>query len=139
MSRGKLLPVSWRRHIALFLALLLLVGSSGVLTRCIEADGSAKVEFLAALCCDGDPPPPTEGPGLSQVPTCAGCDDRPLDEGRWSRWSGPHDDALTLALTPAPVAELLPALAGGLNLVEPVRAATGPSVPRSERPSLLRC
>ncbi|MGE0193735.1 MAG: hypothetical protein AB7T63_17050 [Planctomycetota bacterium] len=133
--------MSWRRPLALFLALVLLVSASGAATLCIEADGSAKVELVAALCCD-DTSAQTRassetGSSFAPVSPCSGCDDRPLDEARWTRTT--HDVVIALP-APSLVCTILLPPEPPVALCEHDRALAGsPPSPRAERPSILRC
>ena len=134
--------MTWRQPLALFLALLLLLSSSGAATLCTEADGSVRVELLAAVCCDPTPTvdgtPSQDGPGLRQVPPCAGCDDQPLDEARWSRDKSSGTQA-TLTIAPSPISILVSPPDSAQRLVDLARWESGTPSPRAARPSILRC
>lgn len=132
--------MTWLRPVALLLVLVLLVSASRAATLCVEADGTVQVELVAAPCCDeeGSPPPPPEpGASLAPLSPCAGCDDRPLDEARWTRAS---------TSPAAPLPALAPCLAGAAPLPPPPPAleardrplACGPPTPRAARPAVSR-
>lgn len=140
-ASGRLLAMYWRRPLALFLALVLLVSASGAATLCVEADGGAKIEFVAAICCDdtSDPTPASSETGASFAPVspCSGCDDRPLDEARWTRTT---HDVVVAAPAPSLVSTILLPPEPPVAACECDRALTGsPPSPRAERPSILRC
>lgn len=131
--------VNPRQLLCLVIALLLLVSGSGAATLCIEADGSARVELLSGVCCDpanAGPPHGGSAPEVCPAADCAGCDDRPLDEARWSRQAG-ADGSLALALGSAgSLALASPRLAWHL---EHASRDNAPPDPRAARPGFLRC
>ena len=134
--------MTWLRPVALLLVLALLVSASRAATLCVEADGTVQVELVAAPCCDaeGSPPAPSAPePGASLAPLNpgSGCDDRPLDEARWTR-SSSSPAALLPAPTPCLAAAALPPPPPPALEPRERALAGGPPTPRAARPSVAR-
>lgn len=133
--------MTWLRPVALLLVLVLLMSASRAATLCVEADGTVQVELVAAPCCDGEGSAPATsapepGASLAPVSPCAGCDDRPLDEARWTRAS--TSPAVLLPATPCLVgAALLPPPPLALDARDRALGC-GPPTPRAARPAVAR-
>jgi hypothetical protein len=133
--------MSWRKIVAMVLALLVLVTSSRAATVCVESDGNARLEFVGAGCCT-EPTTPSTSDSTIGASQCAGCDDAPFGvTGRLtSRDTASADLAAKLfTFTSVPttllVAEVVsPSLASAV-----VPAICGPTPPRDSRPARLHC
>jgi hypothetical protein len=132
--------MSWRKIVAMVLALLVFVTSSRAATVCVEADGNARLEFVGALCCT-EPSTPSTSDQTIGGSQCAGCDDAPFGvTGRLtSRDTASSDVASKLALNSVPTATLLVAEVISSSVASAAFADRSPTPPRDSRPARLHC
>lgn len=123
------------RAITWVLLVALLVSATGVVTVCVEADGSARYE-LAAVCCgspSGEGDAGSDEDAASRGSDCLGCDDESLAAvERAGPAPSPSIAAPSLTLAPLGVASLEP------RALRASGTADGPPDPLALRPAALR-